>query len=782
MDRSPNLDMPFILPSQAQKHVTHNEALWSLDALIQLAVLDRDLTAPPASPAEGDRHVVGASASGDWSGWDNDIACFSDGAWLRHTPNVGWLVFIADEQVFAYWDGSAWIDLGTALTALDNLARLGVGTSADETNPLAAKLNNVLLTAKYTAESGDGDLRVKANKEAAANAASYLFQTDYSGRAEFGLIGNDDFTIKVSADGSSWAEAISIDKDTGYVSFPSGSDGGGGGGSGDMLASVYDPTSVEGNAFDMDNMVEGSDTKVMTSAERTKLASVEAGATAEMTGAEIKAAYEAEADTNAFTNAERSKLADAVTEIDLGALATDIIPAVSGTLNLGTLPYRFSSVAGQSILGTDQVVAGGISALGTRGFTLGCTDGQPDMCFYHENDSMFPPSTGYKAMGLIYDGKGALGDAGLVIQELDDNGAFIANRSTLWRTGSISLGSVTPPGSDCSLTATGFVRPGAYTVSGLPSAANAGAGARLTVTDASNTTLNSVVAGGGTAKLLVYSDGADWRVYGGLGVSGGSSDGREQLTADRTYYISTTGSDSNDGLSAGSPFATIQKFLDTALETLDLGGFDCVGQLADGTYDSGYLQYPQTGSGRVIIQGNTTTPGNTIIDGGASDAAAEVAYGATLTVQHVRVQGGTNGFKAMLGGLLIGGPGLEFGACTAGSHILALSLGQIEMQYDYTIVDSAGESHYSAIEQGNIRSVSLTVTIPNVLAFTYFTNCEYLSLVSAYALTITGAGKAGTTGTRYNVTNFSVIFTNGAGGSYFPGNADGNNSPAGRYQ
>jgi len=46
----------------------------------------------------------------------------------------------------------------------------------------------------------------------------------------------------------------------------------------------------------------------LTSAERTKLAAIEASATADQTGAEIKTAYEAEAETNAFTDAEKSKL------------------------------------------------------------------------------------------------------------------------------------------------------------------------------------------------------------------------------------------------------------------------------------------------------------------------------------------------------------------------------------------------------------------------------------------------------------------------------------------
>ncbi|KKM25255.1 hypothetical protein LCGC14_1596850, partial [marine sediment metagenome] len=49
-DVSANLTLPFLQPSQAQKHVTHNEALQRLDLLVQLSVLDRDLTAPPGSP------------------------------------------------------------------------------------------------------------------------------------------------------------------------------------------------------------------------------------------------------------------------------------------------------------------------------------------------------------------------------------------------------------------------------------------------------------------------------------------------------------------------------------------------------------------------------------------------------------------------------------------------------------------------------------------------------------------------------------------------------------
>lgn len=56
-----NLALPLIAASQASKHVTHNEALTALDSLVQLACLDKDLTAPPGSPGEGDRYLVAAA-------------------------------------------------------------------------------------------------------------------------------------------------------------------------------------------------------------------------------------------------------------------------------------------------------------------------------------------------------------------------------------------------------------------------------------------------------------------------------------------------------------------------------------------------------------------------------------------------------------------------------------------------------------------------------------------------------------------------------------------------
>jgi len=67
---------------------------------------------------------------------------------------------------------------------------------------------------------GTGDHRLKVNKSDADKTASVIFQDNASGRAEFGLAGDDDFHVKVSPDGSTWKEAIVVDRATGAVAFP----------------------------------------------------------------------------------------------------------------------------------------------------------------------------------------------------------------------------------------------------------------------------------------------------------------------------------------------------------------------------------------------------------------------------------------------------------------------------------------------------------------------------------------------------------------------------------
>ncbi len=211
MTDTPNLKLSYIAAAQAQKHVTHNEAIRALDAIVQLSVLDKDLATPPASPADGDRYIVASGATGAWAGKDGQIAAFQDGAWMVYAPREGWLAWVADEDKLYAYDGSSWSDATNA--AHQNVPFLGINATADATNRLA-----VSSPASLFNHAGAGH-QLKVNKNTAADTASVLFQTGFSGRAEFGLAGDDDWHVKVSADGTTWNEAFVVDGGTGETTL-----------------------------------------------------------------------------------------------------------------------------------------------------------------------------------------------------------------------------------------------------------------------------------------------------------------------------------------------------------------------------------------------------------------------------------------------------------------------------------------------------------------------------------------------------------------------------------
>jgi hypothetical protein len=361
-DTSTHLGLPYLLAAQSQKHVTHNEALRLLDAMVQLSVLDRTRTTPPASPADGDRHLVASGATGLWAGWDLNVAFWVDGVWMRLVPRPGWLVWIAAEQVFLVWNGSAWDPVGVpqdvsdaifslvndadpTKKALFSLSGITAGTTRTFTLPntsselailagtqtftgnktfsgtltvsgtvtvsaAAATIGTATTTATYgmgtgatttgvtktvnlgtggasgsttivnigSATAGAGGTTVlntptvtfanavtqvgmpqanltaqllglggatadsynrvsvntpallfnnagagieaTVNKAAAGNDAAFAFKTGFSARALIGLLGNDDFSFKVSPDGAAFFDALKIDRTSGQVELP----------------------------------------------------------------------------------------------------------------------------------------------------------------------------------------------------------------------------------------------------------------------------------------------------------------------------------------------------------------------------------------------------------------------------------------------------------------------------------------------------------------------------------------------------------------------------------
>jgi len=209
MNDTARLSLPFIMAGQALKHITHNDALNRLDALVQPVVESAALSAPPSTPLSGEAWIVPAGATGAWAGHTDEIAAWQDGAWTFYDPAEGWQVFDRASDRLLIFSGTGWVPV--AATA-GGLPQLGVNASADSTNRLTVAAEATLFT-----HEGAGH-QLKLNKAASGDTASLLFQSNWSGRAEMGLMGDNHWRIKVSPDGSSWSDAITVDAASASVS------------------------------------------------------------------------------------------------------------------------------------------------------------------------------------------------------------------------------------------------------------------------------------------------------------------------------------------------------------------------------------------------------------------------------------------------------------------------------------------------------------------------------------------------------------------------------------
>lgn len=243
---------------------------------------------------------------------------------------------------------------------------------------------------------------------------------------------------------------------------------------------------------------------------------------------------------------------------------------------------------------------------------------------------------------------------------------------------------------------------------------------------------------------------------------------REVLTADRTYYVRTDGSDSNSGLvnSAIGAFLTIQKASDTIANTIDLNKFNVTIQVVAGTY-TGAITFnrPWTGTGVVTLQGDTVTPTNILLN--VTGDAITVSSGCRVTVQGFKIQATSTCFNVTNGGVL-NFNSMNFGA--SGSHMGLAYNAQIIGTGNNTISGSAG----SHIHNTNASIISLgagTWTLTGTPAFsTFFYGTSELS-TGIFGCTYSGAA----TGTRFFIHQGSLV-EGGAGvdpNAFFPGNIAG---------
>lgn len=208
MDISQNLGLPYIMPQQAQKHVSHNEAIQMLDAIVQLSVISNSTSSPPDEPQNGDRYIIPDTATGAWAGQELKIAAYQENTWAFFMPQPGWFAWVESISNHVTWDGETWRAQEQAGgKALD---RLGINANADTQNRLIVK-SDAILFSQDDVTPGNGDIQTVLNKATETNTASFLFQDSFSGKAEIGLVGDNNLSFKTSADGSTFDNSMVID-------------------------------------------------------------------------------------------------------------------------------------------------------------------------------------------------------------------------------------------------------------------------------------------------------------------------------------------------------------------------------------------------------------------------------------------------------------------------------------------------------------------------------------------------------------------------------------------
>lgn len=251
---------------------------------------------------------------------------------------------------------------------------------------------------------------------------------------------------------------------------------------------------------------------------------------------------------------------------------------------------------------------------------------------------------------------------------------------------------------------------------------------------------------------------------------------RERLTAERTYYVRTDGSDSNSGLAntAGGAFLTVQKAIDVC-GTLDLSIYNVTIQVADGTYTGAVtVSAPWTGSGNVTIQGNATTPANVLFSITGNDVIV-AEKGARLVAKDMKLTATGNFLLRSSTKAHIDFSGINFGS-VGSQQICADDGGSIMCLGNYSI-SGGGAMHIGAVGNAVIRVQNVTVTITGTPAFsTAYVDQNLSSTTLLNGCTFSGSA----TGKRYSIIGNGVCNAGGVT-TYLPGDVAGTTATGGQY-
>lgn len=121
------LSLPLLAVAQAQKEITHNEALAQLDAMVQPVVVAVAPPSVPVAPVAGQGWIVGSAAPGMWAGHDGALAVWTAGGWRFLVPFEGMTVWSLVDSIFYRRTSAAWVAgvVPGRLVVLDGLQVVG---------------------------------------------------------------------------------------------------------------------------------------------------------------------------------------------------------------------------------------------------------------------------------------------------------------------------------------------------------------------------------------------------------------------------------------------------------------------------------------------------------------------------------------------------------------------------------------------------------------------------------------------------------------------------------